>query len=292
LIPILVLSGCLAGPPPNPRQPAATVTHQDERAEESPKVPPTFESFFDTLKRSFTAEEVRVAADRFFQAHPTINQEVSPEEWPEIFRLAREGRNPPSRVDANVPYPGMWTLSVAYGGISANMRGIFVVPVTEAEVTNLWPWIPSEFFKWARWGQGVYVYSVSAPPFDPAQRRQKISADLESFLALVKASFKTQELREAADGFFAANPDFDGFLKGDQWPEMFKVRRDNLHFPTFIRVTNSNGRKEMMVEYKGSFWFQGICIRPTGESEVRNDPDSRSKYLKWEQGISVYLVLP
>jgi len=99
-------------------------------------------------------------------------------------------------------------------------------------------------------------------------------------------------LRQAADRFLAANPDFHGFLEGDQWPEIFKIRREKLHSPTFIRVANSDERKVMMVEYKGSFWFQGIYIGPTNEREIRNDPDSRSKYLKWEQGIYVYLVLP
>ena len=108
----------------------------------------------------------------------------------------------------------------------------------------------------------------------------------------MKESFKPQELREAADRFFEANPDFHGFLEGDQWPEIFKIRREKLLFPTFIRVTNSDGRKIMMAEYKGSVWFQGIYIGPKDEPEWKKDPDSRGKYLNWEQGIYVYLVLP
>jgi len=186
LISIAVLSGCISRQPPNPKQSPATVTQQGEHTEESPKVPPTFEGFFDALKKSFAVEELRAAADRFFQAHPTIDRAVTRDQWPEIFRLAREGLNQPARVDANVPYPGMWTLSVEYGGSSANKRGIFIVPTAEAEVTNLWSWMPSEFFKWAKWGQGVYVYYISAPPFDPVRRWQKISSDLESFLELAK----------------------------------------------------------------------------------------------------------
>src|SRR5437762_339994 len=97
---------------------------------------------------------------------------------------------------------------------------------------------------------------------------------------------------EAADRFFEANPDFHGFLEGDQWPAIFKEHREKLHSPIFIRVTNSDGKMVMMVEYKGSFWFQGIYIGPKDEPEIKNYPDSRSKYLNWEQGIYVYLVLP
>jgi len=294
LIAISLVSGCRTRQHSGAVQPIAKVASQSGIAEKSPKVPPMFESFFDSLKRSFTVEELRATADQFFKVHPSFDGAVPRDQWSEIIKLPKEGLDPlPASVTANVISNGVGTITIDYGDKAWNVMAVLIGPADTAETPDPWSGVPpSEFYRRVKWGPGIYVFYAVLPPATPsylAQQSQRNLAHRQDFLEHVKKSFTAQELREAADQFFQAHPDFEGFVEGKDWPEVFKLKKEAIGRPTFVSVAkDSEGRRGMMVEFAGSFWLEGILIEPPDKAEMQSHLDSRTKFLKWEQGIYVY----
>ena len=179
-------------------------------------------------------------------------------------------------------------MMISYSGDSW-MGGLNIGSVDEGEMRVDMPGLESHYSKW---GEGVYVFFMSnetAGQGGHSDKRDPELGDLRTFLEVVKKAYTPQELREAADGYFQAHPDFNGFVTGKDWPEVFKLKKEMIGRPTFVSVAeDSVGRRGMMVEFAGGFWLEGILIEPSDKVEMQNHLGSRTKFLKWEQGIYVY----
>src|SRR6266511_3667334 len=111
---VSVFSGCSACQRSATGQPSAIAASPDNRGEASRSVPPTFQSFYDSLKKSYEVEELREAANRFAISHANHDGSVPREQWPEIFRVRKEGVNEPTHVYASVGARGLWTMTIEY----------------------------------------------------------------------------------------------------------------------------------------------------------------------------------
>ena len=282
LIAICMLSGCGLHQGSIPGQSRATATS------EGLVIPPTFDSFLDFVKKTFTAQELKEAADQFFQTHPGFKGDVPKGQWPEVVEIRTRTINMPLHVFAHNRPEGMTKMEIQFTG-SSWLGAILIGRVDEGEPTSIRPTSTIQILKWE---EGIYLsyFSFDATSQDdPTERARRLSARLEDFLETVKKSFTAKELRQAADQFFQVHPDFDDFVEGRQWPPIFKLKRGSLPRPTFVQVSkDSDGRQCMMVEFAGSFWLQGIWIGPADAVDLQTHPRARTKHLKWEQGIYVY----
>jgi len=185
-------------------------------------------------------------------------------------------------------------MTIEYGDEAGDMWGIYIVPKATGEVRDpiniFWQGPTPKTFKWEKWGQGIYVYYhplLAVSRGSRAEGAREVSGFLHRFLDDAKKSFTAEELRDAADQFFQAHPDFDGVVPPDQWPSIFKHRIKAIGRPGFVMVSaDRNGKKSMTIEYAGSFFQVGVYIMPKDDAEIQSD--LRTKYLKWEQGIYVY----
>lgn len=283
----ILLSGCGLRHRSNPRQPPATAISKGVHLEE-PGIPPTFEGFLDVVKKTFTAQELKEAADQFFHEHPGFKGDVPRDQWPKVVELRTRTINVPLSVFAHNRPGGMTKIEIRFKG-SSWLGAILIGRADEDEPSSIRPTSTSRILKWAECVYLCYLSFDATSQGDSTDRAQQAPAHLQDFFAIVKESFTVEELRQAADQFFEAHPDFNDFVEGRQWPAIFKLKRGAIGRPTFVNVVNdSDGRQSMMVEFAGGFWLAGILIRPADAVEMRTDPGARTKYIKWEQGIYVY----
>src|SRR5689334_1714491 len=230
---IFMLSGCSVCERQSAPRPSVMPVSQDSNDTKTGKTSANFERFLDDLKKSFTPQQLRAVADRFFQAHPGFIGFIDRKQWTEVFKFSTAETNLPSFVLVSNPLEGKKTMMISYSGDSW-MGGLNIGSVDEGEMRVDMLGLESHYSKW---GEGVYVFFMSnetAGQGGHSDKRDPELGDLRTFLEVVKKAYTPQELREAADGYFQAHPDFNGFVAGKDWPEVFKLKKEMIGRPTFV----------------------------------------------------------
>jgi hypothetical protein len=119
-----------------------------------------------------------------------------------------------------------------------------------------------------------------------AAERAKDKPLLPSFLEDVKKSYSPTELRAAADQLLRDSPDAETFIPGKLWPPLLRRPKGKLSRPSHVMVLRPG--RTVMIEYAGSFFLLGIYIQQPDAGELAESPNSKTKFLRWEDGIYVY----
>ena len=109
--------------------------------------------FFDDVKKSYSAKELRNAADEFFNTNPDCEGFVSTNLWPAMFSRPTELLDRPTYIFASRLQNGTQSIMIEYGG-SQWLRGIYIRSSGELEI----PRDPRARIERLKWDQGIYVY--------------------------------------------------------------------------------------------------------------------------------------
>lgn len=153
LVIVCALSACCTRRHSNSPQPSVGIPSQFSRSERTPTTSPALLSFFDDVKESYSASELRETADHFLEAHPDIEGFVPTNLWPATLKAPKGKLNQPTFIFVSRLSNGKQGMMIEFAG-SPWMRGIYVLSQSKPELQR----DPRGRVEYLKWDEGVYVY--------------------------------------------------------------------------------------------------------------------------------------